>query len=66
MPFEVIHPSAFPARFGLARVPSKGTLKRWRQRDGFPDSLGVPRGHYSLEAVQQWFSERAAKASDCG
>jgi hypothetical protein len=60
MPFQVIHPSDFPAKFGVAKRPSKSTLKRWRASAGFPQSLEVPRGHYRLDEVEAWFKSRAA------
>jgi hypothetical protein len=56
MPFEVVHPRDFPARFGVAKAPTKSTLKRWREQRGFPASLTVPRGHYRADEVQSWFS----------
>ncbi len=63
MPFEVIHPQQFPARFGLKKVPVKATLKRWRDSAGFPAILEVPRGHYRLDEVEAWFASRQANKS---
>jgi hypothetical protein len=57
---EVVHPSAFPALFGVAKVPSKQQLYTWRTRYAFPASLTVPKGHYPLAAVRAWFAARAA------
>ena len=34
----VVHPRDFPSRFGLAKTPSRATLKRWRKL-GFPAPL---------------------------
>jgi hypothetical protein len=61
MPFEVVHPRDFPARFGLAKVPTRSTLKRWRQDRGFPLSLDVPRGHYRADEVAAWFASAPKK-----
>lgn len=60
MPFQVIHPKDFPSRLGVAKVPAKATLKRWRNNHGFPRALDVPRGHYRLDEVEAWFKSRAA------
>jgi hypothetical protein len=58
MPFEVVHPRDFPSRFGVAKAPTKSTLKRWRKERGFPGVLDVPRGHYRVEEVMAWFATR--------
>lgn len=56
--FPIVHPRDFPARFGLAKVPSPATLKRWRKL-GFPSSLEVPKGHYLVSEVQGWLRRQA-------
>lgn len=56
MPFDVVHPRDFPARFGTAKTPTKSTLKRWRELHGFPSVLAVPRGHYRACEVAAWFA----------
>jgi hypothetical protein len=61
MPFQVVHPQDFPRLFGTSKVPSKSTLKRWRETRGFPAVLAVPRGHYRADEVTKWFANLGAK-----
>jgi hypothetical protein len=61
MPFDVVHPRDFPSRFGVAKAPTKSTLKRWREQHGFPPSLTVPRGHFRADEVAAWFASRNAR-----
>ena len=63
MPFRVIHPSKFAEEFCLRKVPSRATLKRWRDLEGFPSSLEIPRGHYRYDEVERWFQSRNTRAA---
>ena len=63
MPIALIHPRDFSARYGLARTPSKGTLRHWRKSHDFPNSVGVPRGFYRADEVDAWFASRQGKAA---
>jgi hypothetical protein len=63
MPFEVVHPKDFPSKFGLARVPTKVTLRTWRREHGFPASVEIPRGQYRLDKVRAWFASREKRSA---
>jgi hypothetical protein len=60
MPFPVVNRQGLVS-FGLGRVPSASSIKRWQKR-GFPKALSVPKGYYPEAAVRAWFEQQASKS----